>query len=73
LIGFDSVQLLVKERQQKQQQQQQQHLPIPPPVPYEKPDWSDLPKDNFSFEVIKNGISLEFIDFPSKEFLVLGA
>lgn len=66
------VQLLVKERQLKQQQQQQQHLPIPPPVPYEKPEWSDLPKINCSFEIIKNGISLEFIDFPSKEFLVLG-
>ncbi|PKY26559.1 hypothetical protein RhiirB3_513757 [Rhizophagus irregularis] len=62
----------LKERQLKQQQQQQQHLPIPPPVPYEKPEWSDLPKINCSFEIIKNGISLEFIDFPSKEFLVLG-
>ncbi|GES86813.1 kanadaptin [Rhizophagus clarus] len=61
----------LKERQQKQQQQQQ-HLPIPPPVPYEKPEWSDLPKDNYSFEIIKNGVSLELIDFPSKEFLVLG-
>nr|CAG8520207.1 6723_t:CDS:10 [Entrophospora candida] len=35
--------------------------------------WSGLPKDDYSFEVIKNGISLEIIDFPkSKEFLAIG-
>ncbi|CAG8636958.1 3653_t:CDS:10 [Acaulospora morrowiae] len=43
-----------------------------PSVPYEKPDWSGLPKNNYTFEVIKGGISIDMIDFPSKEFLVLG-
>ncbi|CAJ0838404.1 13602_t:CDS:10 [Entrophospora sp. SA101] len=50
----------------------QQQQP-PPPLQYTKPDWSGLPKDDYSFEVIKNGISLEIIDFPkSKEFLAIG-
>ncbi|CAG8526260.1 22205_t:CDS:10 [Racocetra persica] len=42
-----------------------------PPVPYEKPDWSDISKIDYGFEVIKGGLSVEIIDLPSKEFLVL--
>ncbi|CAG8492183.1 2259_t:CDS:10 [Dentiscutata heterogama] len=43
-----------------------------PPVPYEKPDWSDISKIDYGFEVIKGGLSVETIDLSSKEFLVLG-
>ncbi|CAG8734909.1 39082_t:CDS:10, partial [Gigaspora margarita] len=43
-----------------------------PPVPYEKPDWSDIPKVDYGFEVIKGGLSVEIIDLSSKDFLVLG-
>ncbi|CAG8446679.1 14238_t:CDS:10 [Gigaspora rosea] len=43
-----------------------------PPVPYEKPDWSNIPQVDYGFEVIKGGLSVEIIDLPSKDFLVLG-
>ncbi|CAG8739628.1 13081_t:CDS:2, partial [Racocetra fulgida] len=46
-------------------------VPAPVNIPYEKPDWSDISKIDYGFEVIKGGLSVEIIDLPSKEFLVL--
>ncbi|CAG8523967.1 6357_t:CDS:10 [Ambispora gerdemannii] len=46
--------------------------PPPPPLTYEKPSWSGLPQGTFSFEVIKGGVSLEIIELPFKDFIVLG-
>ncbi|CAG8504562.1 3513_t:CDS:10 [Ambispora leptoticha] len=47
--------------------------PLPPPsLTYEKPSWSGLPQGTFSFEVIKGGVSLEIIELPFKDFIVLG-
>ncbi|CAG8454171.1 10534_t:CDS:10 [Acaulospora colombiana] len=50
----------------------QSRQPAIPSVPYEKPEWSGLPKDNYAFEVIKGGISIGTMEIPAKEFLVLG-
>ncbi|OUM64734.1 hypothetical protein PIROE2DRAFT_8423 [Piromyces sp. E2] len=44
-----------------------------PKLPYKKPEWSDLPKESYSMEVIKNGVMLETVTIPeSEEFIVLG-
>lgn len=44
-----------------------------PKLPYEKPEWSDIPKNNYSLEVIKNGVIIETLNVPkNEEFIVLG-
>ncbi|KAF9433416.1 Kanadaptin [Entomortierella beljakovae] len=43
-----------------------------PPLKYQKPPWSGYPNQQFFFEVIKNGIIVEKIKAPEKEFLVIG-
>ncbi|KAF9359820.1 Kanadaptin [Mortierella sp. AD094] len=43
-----------------------------PPLKYQKPAWSGYPNQQFYFEVIKNGIVVEKIKAPEKEFLVIG-
>lgn len=46
--------------------------PTPPPLAYEKPSWSGPCVYNYRLEVLKNGISLESIKGPHKEFVTLG-
>jgi len=42
-------------------------------LPYEKPEWSDIPKKKYSLEVIKNGVIIETLNVPkNEEFIVLG-
>ncbi|KAK7085319.1 Kanadaptin, partial [Halocaridina rubra] len=41
------------------------------PVPYKEPTWSGLPKHEYSFEVLKNGIIVETISL-NKPFLLIG-
>jgi len=44
-----------------------------PKLPYKKPEWSSLPKNDYSMEVIKNGVIIEKISIPkTEEFIVLG-
>jgi len=47
-------------------------IPNAPPLKYQKPAWSGFPNQQFFFEVIKNGIVVEKIMVPEKEFLVVG-
>ncbi|KAG0056975.1 Kanadaptin [Gryganskiella cystojenkinii] len=47
-------------------------IPNAPPLKYQKPDWSGYPNQQFFFEVIKNGLVVERIMVPEKEFLVVG-
>ncbi|KAF9914648.1 Kanadaptin [Lobosporangium transversale] len=47
-------------------------LPNAPPLKYQKPAWSGYPNQQFYFEVIKNGVIVEKIQAPEKEFLVIG-
>lgn len=68
--------------QQQQQQQQQQPSkpaggpsgppPNAPPLKYQKPAWSGYPNQQFFFEVIKNGVLVDKIQAPLKEFLTIG-
>ncbi|KAF9973757.1 Kanadaptin [Actinomortierella ambigua] len=46
--------------------------PNAPPLKYQKPAWSGFPNQQFYFEVIKNGIVIEEIMVPEKQFLVIG-
>ncbi|KAF9969976.1 Kanadaptin [Modicella reniformis] len=46
--------------------------PNAPPLKYQKPAWSGYPNQQFYFEVIKNGIIVEKIKAPLKEFLTIG-
>ncbi|KAG0320335.1 Kanadaptin [Dissophora globulifera] len=46
--------------------------PNAPPLKYQKPAWSGYPNQQFFFEVIKNGIVVERIRAPEKEFLTIG-
>ncbi|KAG0266086.1 Kanadaptin [Mortierella polycephala] len=46
--------------------------PNAPPLKYHKPAWSGYPNQQFYFEVIKNGVVMETIQAPEKEFLVIG-
>jgi hypothetical protein len=39
---------------------------------YEKPEWSGLSHRELFFEVVKGGVSLETIQLPAKEFIVIG-
>jgi len=44
-----------------------------PKLPYKKPEWSALPKKDYSMEIIKNGVIIETFNIPdSEEFIVLG-
>ncbi|KAF9167553.1 Kanadaptin [Mortierella sp. AD011] len=43
-----------------------------PPLKYQKPAWSGYPNQQFYFEVIKNGVVVEKINAPEKEFIVIG-
>ncbi|KAF9328471.1 Kanadaptin [Podila minutissima] len=43
-----------------------------PPLKYQKPSWSGYPNQQFSFEVIKNGVVVDRIEAPEKEFMVIG-
>ncbi|KAF9354745.1 Kanadaptin [Mortierella sp. NVP85] len=43
-----------------------------PPLKYQKPAWSGYPNQQFFFEVIKNGVIVEKITAPLKEFLTVG-
>ncbi|KAI8599950.1 hypothetical protein EDD21DRAFT_146922 [Dissophora ornata] len=43
-----------------------------PPLKYQKPAWSGYPNQQFYFEVIKNGVIVEKIKAPEKEFLTIG-
>ncbi|KAG0241471.1 Kanadaptin [Mortierella sp. GBA43] len=43
-----------------------------PPLRYQKPAWSGYPNQQFFFEVIKNGVIVEKIVAPLKEFLTVG-
>ncbi|KAF9585415.1 Kanadaptin [Lunasporangiospora selenospora] len=47
-------------------------VPNAPPLKYQKPSWSGHPNQQFFFEVIKNGVIVETIMVPEKEFLVIG-
>ncbi|KAG9063991.1 Kanadaptin [Linnemannia hyalina] len=67
--------------QQQQQQQQQPSKPTggpsgpppnAPPLKYQKPAWSGYPNQQFFFEVIKNGVLVDKIQAPLKEFLTIG-
>ncbi|KAF9153716.1 Kanadaptin [Linnemannia schmuckeri] len=64
--------------QQQQQQQQQQSSkpsgppPNAPPLKYQKPAWSGYPNQQFFFEVIKNGVLVDKIQAPLREFLTIG-
>ncbi|CAG8536218.1 2112_t:CDS:10 [Paraglomus brasilianum] len=49
-----------------------QSHPVAPPLNYEEPDWSDLPQDSYSMEVIKGGIILENVDLPKKKYITFG-
>ncbi|KAG0228762.1 Kanadaptin [Actinomortierella wolfii] len=46
--------------------------PNAPPLKYQKPSWSGFPNQQFYFEVIKNGVIIEEIMVPEKQFLVIG-
>ncbi|KAF9123855.1 Kanadaptin [Mortierella sp. 14UC] len=46
--------------------------PNAPPLKYQKPAWSGYPNQQFFFEVIKNGVLVEKIQAPLKEFLTIG-
>ncbi|KAF9165648.1 Kanadaptin [Actinomortierella ambigua] len=46
--------------------------PNAPPLKYQKPSWSGFPNQQFYFEVIKNGIVIDEILVPEKQFLVIG-
>ncbi|KAI7830503.1 hypothetical protein BC939DRAFT_439558 [Gamsiella multidivaricata] len=43
-----------------------------PPLKYQKPAWSGYPNQQFYFEVIKNGIIVDKIQAPEKEYLTIG-
>ncbi|ORY37518.1 hypothetical protein LY90DRAFT_672780 [Neocallimastix californiae] len=44
-----------------------------PKLPYKKPEWSALPKKDYSMEIIKNGVIIDTFNIPdSEEFIVLG-
>ncbi|KAF9985148.1 Kanadaptin [Mortierella antarctica] len=43
-----------------------------PPLKYHKPAWSGYPNQQFFFEVIKNGVIVDRVMAPEKEFLVIG-
>ncbi|KAF9292488.1 Kanadaptin [Linnemannia elongata] len=67
--------------QEQQQQQQQSNKPSggpsgppanAPPLKYQKPAWSGYPNQQFFFEVIKNGVLVDKIKAPLKEFLTIG-
>lgn len=47
-------------------------MPNAPPLKYQKPSWSGYPNQQFSFEVIKNGVVVDRIEAPEKEFMVVG-
>ncbi|KAG0211193.1 Kanadaptin [Mortierella sp. GBA30] len=47
-------------------------VPNAPPLKYSKPAWSGYPNQQFYFEVIKNGVIVDRIQAPEKEFLVIG-
>ncbi|KAF9902193.1 Kanadaptin [Linnemannia zychae] len=46
--------------------------PNAPPLKYQKPAWSGYPNQQFFFEVIKNGVVVDKIQAPLKEFLTIG-
>ncbi|KAF9097289.1 Kanadaptin [Mortierella sp. AD031] len=46
--------------------------PNAPPLKYQKPAWSGYPNQQFFFEVIKNGVLVDKIQLPNKEFLTIG-
>jgi hypothetical protein len=44
-----------------------------PPLPYTEPSWGgEIPKEDFSFEVLKSGVILEQIKLNTKSFYVFG-
>ncbi|KAG0084029.1 Kanadaptin, partial [Podila epicladia] len=47
-------------------------MPNAPPLKYQKPTWSGYPNQQFSFEVIKNGVVVDKVEAPEKEFMVVG-
>ncbi|KAF9427063.1 Kanadaptin [Podila epigama] len=47
-------------------------IPNAPPLKYQKPSWSGYPNQQFSFEVIKNGVIVDRVEAPEKEFMVIG-
>jgi len=42
------------------------------PIPYKEPSWGTLCVDDYSFEVIKNGIVVDALDLRTKSFFVFG-
>lgn len=42
------------------------------PLPYKEPNWSGIPNEAYSFEVLKSGKILENINLSSKSFYVFG-
>ncbi|KAJ3300232.1 Kanadaptin [Borealophlyctis nickersoniae] len=49
------------------------HRPqTPPPVPYEPPEWSAEPKEDFHFEVLKNGVIVHTTAAIRRAFLIVG-
>ncbi|KAK3829754.1 MAG: hypothetical protein J3R72DRAFT_456648 [Linnemannia gamsii] len=61
-------------KQQQQQPSKQPSGPPPnaPPLKYQKPAWSGYPNQQYFFEVIKNGVLVDKIQAPLKEFLTIG-
>ncbi|KAI9241104.1 MAG: hypothetical protein BYD32DRAFT_433426 [Podila humilis] len=47
-------------------------MPDAPPLKYQKPSWSGYPNQQFAFEVIKNGVVVDKVEAPNKEFMVVG-
>ena len=43
-----------------------------PPVPYEAPDWSDLPPEGYYLEVLKQGSIVDKLKLEGKKFFVVG-
>ncbi|KAF9929649.1 Kanadaptin [Linnemannia zychae] len=46
--------------------------PNAPPLKYQRPAWSGYPNQQFFFEVIKNGVLVDKVLAPNKEFLTIG-
>lgn len=42
------------------------------PIPYKEPSWGTLCTEDYSFEVIKNGIVIDTLDLRTKSFFVFG-
>ncbi|KAG0269405.1 Kanadaptin, partial [Linnemannia exigua] len=72
-IGVD-IDSSTTQPQQQQQPSKQSSGPPPnaPPLKYQKPAWSGYPNQQFFFEVIKNGVLVDKIQAPLKEFLTIG-